>query len=117
MKDKLTESFLLSIEEIEPILLKEHFKKYSFVKKGYAYFIQYRRKDCEVEFIFGPPEFQIEFIVFTTKGKFSFKDLLKEPDIANWVKKNKYNQADRRDIRNEIVWFVELLKISLPIIE
>ena len=117
MTDELTESFLNSLMEAEIILLEEGFEKYSFLKKGFAYYSQFKRKTSIVEFMFGPPEFQIEPVIYTKKGKFEFKDLLLIDDISDWIKENRYTQAKERNLKNEIDWLLKLIKISLPLIE
>ena len=116
-RDKLTESFLQAINVVDEIFLSISFKPCSFVERGFAYFIRYKREGCNVEFIYGPPEYQVEMIIYTLKSKFELKDLLKYPAIALWVNNNRYRQVDDRDIKNEMLWFVELLKFSLSIIE
>jgi hypothetical protein len=117
VKDKLTEEFLVGIKEIESILFLLNFYPYSFEEKGPAYFIKYKRGGSIVEFLFGPSDWDIEIIIFTSKGKFAFKDLLQIPTIAEWVNNNKYKEVNGRNIKNELLWAVELLKTSLPIIE
>lgn len=115
--DKLTESFLNGLTEIEPILSLMSFKKTSFQKKGYAYFIEYQRKGTIVLFLFGPSDWAIEMIINTSKGKYAGKDLLQIPEILKWINENKYQQITQRDMRNELLWFIELLKVSLPYVE
>lgn len=118
MKDKLTNDFLQGLKEVEPILLTMLFKRHSFLEKGFAYFVEYRKENNTiVDFIFGPSDWDVEMIVYTSKGKFAFKDLLQIPVIAKWVNANRYKQHDVRNMENELFWFVELLKFSLPEIE
>lgn len=116
IKDNLTEDFLLGINEIENILLQIGFHPYSFEKKGLAYFIQYKNEENIVEFFLGPSDWDIEMIIYTAKGKFAFRDLLQIPSIAIWVNGNRYRQESVRDIKKELLWFVELLKVSLKCI-
>ena len=117
MTDKFNEEFLQALKEVEKSLLALLFKPYSFEEKGFAYFVQYKRENSIVKFLYGPPEYEVDIIVYTAKGKFEFKDLLENSDIAAWVNKNKYLMGNEKNIRNEMLWFVELLKFSLPIIE
>lgn len=114
---KLTVAFLNGIIEIEPILSFMFFKKKSFEEKGYAYFVEYQKEDTIVQFLFGPSDWGIEMIVNTANRKYAAKDLLQIPEILKWVNENKYIQNGERDIKNELLWFVELLKFSLPFIE
>jgi len=94
-----------------------NFYPQSFEEKGLEYFVKYKRGNSIVEFFFGPADWDIEIIIFTPKGKFAFKDLLRIPAIEEWVYLNRYKQVNGRNVKNELLWFVELLKISLSIIE
>jgi hypothetical protein len=116
--NNLTEEFLEAINEIEIVLLALLFKRHSFFEKGLAYFIEYRKENnTRVEFLFGPSDWAIEMIIYTSKGKFAFKDLLSIPEINSWVNNKRYKQENGRNIQNELEWFVELLKVSLPNVE
>lgn len=118
IKDKLENEFLEALNEIEVVLLTLFFKRYSFFEKGLAYYVEYKKEnDTRVEFLFGPAEWDIEMIIYTSKGKFSFKDLLSISEINRWVSDNKYIQENGRNIKNELMWFIYLLKISLPYVE
>jgi hypothetical protein len=114
----LTEDFLEAINDIEIVLLSLLFKRHSFFEKGLAYFIEYRReKNTRVEFLFGPSDWAIEMIIYTSKGKFAFKDLLSISEINRWVNENRYKQENGRNVKNELLWYVDLLKVSLPYVE
>ena len=118
IKDKLNEQFLKALHEIETELSKLFFKRHSVLEKGFAYYVEYRKENnTRVEFLFGPSDWNIEMIINTSKGKFAFKDLLNFPDINRWVNDNLYIQKNGRNIRNELEWFIELLKTSLPYVE
>lgn len=117
IKGKLTEEFLAGIKEIESILYSMHFHPHSFEEKGAAYFIKYKRGQSIVEFLFGPSDWHVEMLIFTSKRKFSFGDLLQIPAIAGWVRSNEYKPEKTTNVKGELLWFVELLKVSLPIIE
>lgn len=116
--NNLTEGFLEAINEIEIVLLALLFKRHSFFFKGLAYFIEYKKENnTSVEFLFGPSDWAIEMIIYTSKGKFAFKDILSIPEINSWVNNNRYKQENGRNIKNELKWFVDLLKVSLPYVE
>lgn len=117
MKNKLTKEFLIAVNEIEPVLESLHFHQYSFEEKGFGYFVKYKRNNTYVEFLFGPSDWNIELIIFTINGKYTFKDLLQISNIKKWVDNNRYIQEDERNLKKEMLWFIELLKFSLPIIE
>ena len=119
IKDKITEEFLLALKEMEPLLLTLKFVPYSYLEKGPAYYIQYKKESTGtvVEFLFGPSDWMIQMIIFASKGKYEFKDLIAIPAIAKWLDKNKYEPENVRHIKKEMLYFIELLKISLPIVE
>ncbi len=118
IKDKLNEQFLKALHEIETELFKLFFKRHSFLEKGFAYYVEYgKENNTRVEFLFGPSDWDIEMIIYTSKGKFVFKDLLNIREINKWVNNNVYIQKNGRNVRNELEWFIELLKYSLPYIE
>jgi hypothetical protein len=116
--DKFTEEFLKALKEADVVLFSLFFNRHSFFEKGLAYYIEYTNvNNTKVEFVFGPPEWNIEMIVYTSTGKFAFKDLLNIPEINRWVTNNRYKQEDVRNIKNELLWFIKLLKVSLPYVE
>jgi len=117
MKDELTKEFLSGINEVQPILLLMNFSQYSFVQKGSSYFISFKKEGTFVDFLFGPSDWDIEMVIHTSNGKFAFKDLLQLPSIADWVDRNRYEQFGGRNIKNELLWYVDLLKFSLPLVE
>lgn len=118
MKNKLETEFLKALDEIEMVLSSILFKRHSFFEKGVAYYIEYRKQNnTRVEFLFGPSDWDIEMIIYTSKGKFTFKDLLSIQEINKWVNDNRYKQENGRNLKNELLWFVELLKWSLQYLE
>lgn len=64
IKDKATEEFLSALNEADEILAKMSFEKDDIIEQGPAYFVYYKRKNNRVEFLFGPPEFQVEMIIY-----------------------------------------------------
>lgn len=116
--NKLNEEFSKALDEIELVLFVLLFKRHSFFEKGEASFVEYRKEnDIRLEFLFGPSDWDIEMIIYSSKGKYAFKDLLTIPEINKWVINNKYKQENGRNLKNELLWFVELLKVSLPVVE
>ncbi len=63
MKNKLTEEFLHAIKEVEDILLLLQFNPHSFEKKGFAYYIEYKRGETVVMFLFGLSNWDVEMIL------------------------------------------------------
>lgn len=118
IKDKLIDDFLKAHIEIETLLQALFFKRNSFFESGLAYYIQYIKQNyTSIEFLFGPSDWDIEMIIYTSKGKFAFKDLLSISEINRWVSDNRYKQESGRNMKNELLWYVELLKVSLPYVE
>ena len=117
VKDNLTEDFLEGIEDVKKLLLFIRFQPLLFDKKGLAYFVKFQREKTIIEFLFGPSDWDIEMIIYIGNRKFAFKDLLEIFAIAKWVDDHRCKQAMGRNIKKELLWFVELLKVSLPLIE
>lgn len=116
--NNLTDDFLEALNEIEIVLLTLFFKRHSFFEKGLAYYVDYiKLNNTRVEFLFGPSDWAIEMIIYTAKGKFAFKDLLSISEINRWVNDNRYKQGNGRNVKNELFWYVELLKVCLPYVE
>ncbi|HVW94863.1 MAG TPA: hypothetical protein VHA56_02750 [Mucilaginibacter sp.] len=116
MSDEQTLDFLSAIRDANVRLISRSFKRYSYKEKGYTYYIRFKKEDSIVEFIWGPPEFQIEMILYVGSLKYAFKDLLKIPEIGRWVSSNRYKQGDKRNVKSEMLWFLDLLQISLEVI-
>ena len=117
MNDLLTEDFLVTMNSKANPLQVIGFILDTHESKGFAHFIRFEKKGTTVEFMFGPPEFQIEMLIYTNKGRFAFRDLLMNKDIAAWVTTNRYIPTAERKVRDEILWFVRLLVYSLPYVE
>ena len=115
--DQLSIQFLDAIHEIENELLEFSFKKHSVQKHGGAYFVEFKKGQVLLEFQFGPPEFQIDIILFASKGKFEFKDLMEIPKIGTWVNNHIYSPPERRNLKMELLWFMDLIKFSLTHID
>lgn len=82
-----------------------------------AYFVKFQREKTIIEFLFGSSGWDIEMIIYIGNRKLVFKDLLEILAIAKWVDDHRYKQAMGRNIKKELLWFVELLKVSLLLIE
>lgn len=117
MTDRITKEFLQAIKESEHTLFSMQFVKDSFLEKGLAYYIQYRKNGIVLEIIFGPPEFQVEILLCTNTMKYAFKDLLQIPAISEWVIDNRYIQKYERNIKDEIQWFFKLVDFYLKTVD
>jgi len=114
--NKLTDDFLQGIKNIEPELNQLGFKAGSVEKKGVAYFIEYGRRNVAIEFMFGPADWDVEIFIRTQERKFAFKDLLEIPTISDWVADHRYTRQNGRSVEAELHWYMELLKVSLPVV-
>ena len=117
MESTSTEEFLRSIVTIEPSLLGMGFRRYTFDDEGPVYFVTFEKNQTRVEFLFGPPEWNVEMIIYTSKGKFAFEHLLSIPAVTRWVNENRYRQKNGKSICDEMRWFIELLRFALPLVE
>lgn len=114
----ITEQFLEAINEIDIVLLALSFKRHSSDDKGLACFITYRKKNnTRVKFLFGPSDWEIEMIIYTSRGEFAFRDLFIIPEILLWINNNRSKRGKKRNLKKELGWCIELLKVSLPYIE
>jgi hypothetical protein len=114
MSDKLTEDFLDGITHLDVELGRLGFNKQPLIKKGFAFFAGYFRNETVVEFLFGPSDWDIEILINTPNGRFSFKDLLLIEPIKKWTEENPYRNDGTRNVKNELLWYLNLLKFSSP---
>ena len=117
LPDKSSPKFEAAVREIEPTLLGIGFKPYSFERKGPAYYIRYKHDDTIVMFMYGPSDWHVEVVLLTAKGKFNIGNLMKFPTIADWVYGKKFISNNENPVVNELLWNIELMKISLPFIK
>ncbi len=110
MSTQTQESFIKSIKEVDTILTDIGLSHLSTTKKGYATFIEYKGSDTLVLFMLGPSDWNVEILLELNEKKYAFKDLLQIPSIAQWTRDNKFVQKTNYRIKEEVFWFVDLLK-------
>ena len=116
--DKSTENFLHAIKHVDSLLLELGFKQYSIFHKGFATFVRYKRGETIVEFLYGPGEYKIEMVLHTQNGKFNFGELLlKIPELNSWVYSKQCAVSEGDNLIDDLLYYIEVLKISLPFIE
>jgi hypothetical protein len=115
-RGKINEEFLAALNSSEDVFSEISFEKDRYIEKGYAQYVYYKNKNVKAEFLFGPPDWHIDMIIYVSNKKYSFADLLKIPVILDWVNNNRYKQENSRNIQNELLWFIDLLRVSLPIL-
>src|ERR1700761_7769147 len=97
-----TELFLEGLEKADGLLLAMGFERHSIEKQGYyAFFVQYKCVNSSIEFVFGPPEYHVSMVIYTSRGKFEFKDLLQIPIIAEWV--DKHRPSGKQTAKDEVL--------------
>ena len=115
-KDKLNEEFLNALHGAEMTLSAMGFLRDKYIEIGYAQFADFKSKNAKVQFVFGPSEWEISIVIYALNQKYSFGDLLKISAVLEWVNNNRYKEENGRNIQNEVLWFTDLLKVSLPIL-
>jgi hypothetical protein len=115
-KEKLNEEFLIALSRAEQALTEIGFTRDKYIEKGYAQFVYFKSKSAKVEFLFGPSDWHVDMIIYVSNKQYSFGDLLKIPAVLEWVNNNRYKEENGRHLQKEILWFIELLRISHPII-
>jgi hypothetical protein len=113
MSTQTQESFIKSINEAEPILTDIGLSHILTEKKGYATFVDYKGTDTLVSFMCGPSDWNVEILLEKNHRKYAFKDLLQIPSIAQWTIKNKLRQVTNDRLKDEVFWFVDLIKFVL----
>ena len=115
-KSEINQKFLRALNSSEFALSEMGFEGPNYVEKGYAQFVYFNSTNVKVEFLFGPPEWHVDMLIYVSDKKYSLGDLLKIPVILEWVNNNRYKEENGKNILAEILWFVDLLKVSLPIL-
>ena len=115
MSTQTQKAFIKSINEAETILTDIGLSHISTEKKGYATFVGYKRTDTLVSFMFGPSDWNVEILLEKNGRKYAFKDLLQIPSIAQWTINNKFRQITNDRIKDEVFWFVDLIKFVIEI--
>lgn len=115
MSTQTQESFIESIKEAETIFNNIGLSHVSTIKKGYATFVDYKGTDTLVSFMFGPSDWNVEIFLEKNGIKYALKDLLQIPLIAQWTIRNKFQQLTNDRLKDEVFWFVDLIKFVLEI--
>ena len=105
------EVFIKSIKDLEPHLTQLGFLHLSTNKKGFATYAEYKSKDnIQALFMFGPSDWHVDLSLSRNERKYEFKDLLQIPAISQWTKDNKLKEQTNNRIKDEVAWFVGLLR-------
>jgi len=101
------------MKDIESELRDMGFSHLSTTKKGYATYVDYKSvENIQASFMFGPSEWHVEFVLIINGKKYELKDLLQIPIIAEWTRSKSQEQTSNI-IKDEIVWFVDLLRFVI----
>jgi hypothetical protein len=117
MSEDTISKYLDGMREAEILLGSYGFQRLSFQRKGYLCIDKFTKQGTVVKFLFGPPEWHPEMFIQTQTGRFSLKDLLEIPVVMDWYRDKLDRQKDDLSARDELLWFVELLKVALAFIE
>ncbi len=117
MKDKTTNDFLQALDDFEKLLSSMSFKDHRVIENGPIYINLYKKDNTSIKIFWGPPEFEIDLIIYTKKRKYEFKDLLEIPTVGKWANENRYVERNGRNYKEEFMWLIELFRICLPIVE
>jgi hypothetical protein len=115
MNNQNDNKFLKANEDIEALLLNMSYKKVGFLQKGYAYYIEYQSNKNKIEFLYGPPDYDIEMILYIDNKKYAFRDLYKIPEIKKWIEQHREHN-DKYDFKAIMLWYIKLAMFSLSII-
>jgi len=114
MSTQTQDAFIKSIKDIETELTSIGFLHLSTTKKGHATYVDYKSADNTlVSFMFGPSDWNVEMLLTTKQKKYALKDLLEIPPIAQWTKDNKFQPRTNDKIKDELIWFADLLKFVI----
>jgi hypothetical protein len=116
IKNTGTDDFINALKEVEPILASLSFIPHSLDNRGFACYAEYKNGNNIVMFMYGAPEWHIDIELYIANKKYEFKDLIENTNISEWINKNRYLQENGRKLQNEMLWFIELLKVSLSIL-
>ena len=114
MSTQVQETFIKSMNDMESELANIGFTYHLTIKKGYATYVHYKStKNIQASFMLGPSDWNVELVITTVERKYEFKDLLLVPYISQWTRENKFQQRTSGRVKDEIVWFVDLLKFVM----
>ena len=114
MSTQAQEAFIKSIKDMEPELVDIGFSLHSLDKKGFATYIQYKSKEnIQALFMFGPSDWHVELSLTKNERKYELKDLFQIPLIVQWQKENSFRHDSNDRIKEEVTWFVSLLKFII----
>jgi len=109
----LTQDDLNLLEDVKDRMIEFGFKQFEIKQTGIIW-ISFRRNMTSVEYLYWPQRSEIEMIISIGTRKYELKDLVVIPEIREWWTENNKGIAG---FRNDSLWFVDLFKFSLPILE
>lgn len=115
MSTEAQETFIQSLKNVEVELNDIGFLHTSTIKKGYATYIHYKMADnnMPILFMYGPSDWNVELSVTKNGRKYEFKDILQIPPILQWIMDNKFQRQTSNNIKNEVTWFIDLLRFII----
>jgi hypothetical protein len=106
--------FISALKDHEKELAEIGFSHLLTDKKGYATYITYKAtSNIQVLFMYGPPDWHIEFTLTINGTKYEFKDLLQNSAITQWTRDNSLELQRNDLLTEEVNWFVNLLSFII----
>ena len=97
---------------MEPLCLKYNFSFKEKLRKGFAIYLDFEGKRFDVEFVYGPPGYEVQMFIKKNNHSYTLGELMTKFDEINvWVRDNKDIIKDEKDpIKLEIRWFTILIE-------
>lgn len=94
-----------------PLCQKYGFALKEILEKGSARFIDYQGSRFDIEFIFGPPGFEVEMYINRDSQSYGLGELMQKfSRIDKWVRSNKLVVGGGDRIELEVRWFALLIE-------
>lgn len=112
------DDFLELLNKEEHSLIDMSFRRLRVERKGlYAVYVSYEHGNTSVKFMYGPPEYHVEIVVYNSGERYGFNDLLDLPAVAEWFQNRRPEFNDQNVVTKEIKFYIEMLQIALPALQ
>jgi len=121
MSNETRARFIEAVRSIESALEGMGFTQVPPVEQGFATWVSFRKSNCEVKFVCGPPEYHVEMFIEMRRVSgvkaYEFSDLMQMPTLARWIRANRLVVQEDDQLCVESRWFAELLRLALPVLD
>jgi len=112
MNDKTQTHFEQCVAvQMEPLMKIHGFSSKKPERKGFASYIEYSGKPFNIEFICGPPSYEVQMFLTTKSKRYGLADLMQEKKIDRWVRENKLVVGQDDRIEANVKWYLKLLEM------